>query len=364
MNLNKSSPATEATLQAAVEMAVDLLVVQEPWLISTNKDFTLTRSINHPSFYQLFPPLVSRSTRPRVMIYVSKQLKAEINNIPNPSLLPDPDFQLVKVKSLSFSFYLCNIYNQTSSSMKGKAIERQLLLYNLPPSSLLLGDFNIHHPWWDPLSLATPTASADNFQEWLEDHQFSLLNTPGTGTFFRPNMEQESVLDLSFATQDLVARVEDWTIHPDIGSDHYAISFTIQALNGNLVESPLSQARFNTKKVDWDRFNSKLASAISQSTILSTLEACSLPTLEDSTSLLLDDDSPLALKLDSLGQDLTDIILQACYSSMSLIKPRAKAKAWWSLELTSLRKAIISSHHTFLRELARTPLEDTLPWKN
>ena len=165
MNLNKSSPATEATLQAAVEMAVDLLVVQEPWLILTNEDFTSTRSINHPSFYQLFPPLVSQSTRPRVMIYVSKQLKAEINNIPNPSLLPDPDFQLVKVKSLSFSFYLCNIYNQTSSSMEGKAIERQLLLYNLPPSSLLLGDFNIHHPWWDPLSLATPTASADNFQE-------------------------------------------------------------------------------------------------------------------------------------------------------------------------------------------------------
>ena len=30
VNLNKSSPATEATLQAAVEMAVDLLVVQEP----------------------------------------------------------------------------------------------------------------------------------------------------------------------------------------------------------------------------------------------------------------------------------------------------------------------------------------------
>ena len=92
VNLNKSSPATEATLQAAVEMAVDLLVVQEPWLTLTNNDFTLTRSINHPSFYQLFPPLVSRSTRPRVMIYVSKQLKAEINNIPNPSLLPDPDF--------------------------------------------------------------------------------------------------------------------------------------------------------------------------------------------------------------------------------------------------------------------------------
>jgi hypothetical protein len=32
VNLNKSAPATEGALQVAVELDIDLLVVQEPWL--------------------------------------------------------------------------------------------------------------------------------------------------------------------------------------------------------------------------------------------------------------------------------------------------------------------------------------------
>jgi hypothetical protein len=33
VNLNKSAHATESALQTAVDLAIDLLVVQEPWLV-------------------------------------------------------------------------------------------------------------------------------------------------------------------------------------------------------------------------------------------------------------------------------------------------------------------------------------------
>ena len=60
---------------------------------------------------------------------------------------------------------------------------------------ILLGDFNTHHPWWDPL--AKKSTDADKLVDWFESNELSLLNTPGTGTFFRPNLIRESVLDLS-----------------------------------------------------------------------------------------------------------------------------------------------------------------------
>ena len=55
-NLNTCSPATESTLQLAVEMGIDLLVVQEPRLIEAEGDGDgAVRSVNHSSFSQIFP---------------------------------------------------------------------------------------------------------------------------------------------------------------------------------------------------------------------------------------------------------------------------------------------------------------------
>ena len=43
VNLNRSSLATESALQIAIELKVDLLVVQEPWLIwNQDQDYTNT----------------------------------------------------------------------------------------------------------------------------------------------------------------------------------------------------------------------------------------------------------------------------------------------------------------------------------
>ena len=52
VNLNRNSTATESALQVAVELKVDLIVVQEPWT-TTNVDHSFIRSILHPSFYSV-----------------------------------------------------------------------------------------------------------------------------------------------------------------------------------------------------------------------------------------------------------------------------------------------------------------------
>jgi hypothetical protein len=81
VNLNKSPQATESALQVCVDLAVDLLVVQEPWLapLQPSGNYANTRSINHPSFAQIFPPSPDPSLRPRVLLYASNNLQAQIN---------------------------------------------------------------------------------------------------------------------------------------------------------------------------------------------------------------------------------------------------------------------------------------------
>ena len=63
VNLNRSDAATESALQIAIELQVDLVVVQEPWVTDDN-----TRSTAHQSFTQILPPDNGNNLRPRTMV--------------------------------------------------------------------------------------------------------------------------------------------------------------------------------------------------------------------------------------------------------------------------------------------------------
>jgi len=63
-NLNRSPNATESTLQLAIELSTDIIVVQEPCLVghsASSTDFSNARSTSHPSFIQILPSLPSPS---------------------------------------------------------------------------------------------------------------------------------------------------------------------------------------------------------------------------------------------------------------------------------------------------------------
>jgi hypothetical protein len=47
ININKNATTTENVLQIAIELDIKILVVQEPWVIESNREY---RSINHPNF--------------------------------------------------------------------------------------------------------------------------------------------------------------------------------------------------------------------------------------------------------------------------------------------------------------------------
>jgi hypothetical protein len=78
VNLNRSAIATESVLQVAIELKVDIVVVQEPCLIPKSQDnYTTTRSVLHSAFHQILP--ADLSLRPRTLVYVAKNYTPIVN---------------------------------------------------------------------------------------------------------------------------------------------------------------------------------------------------------------------------------------------------------------------------------------------
>ena len=329
-NLNRSAPATESALQLAIELKVDLLIVQEPWLIPNNQDldYTNTRSISHQGFTQILPHY-NTILRPRTLVYISRSFFAQVNLS---SISPqDPDLLILDIKDKNLGFQLFNIYNEKdqSNNTSSRTLERVLYPQTLSTNSLVLGDFNTHHPWWDPLA---PTSSgAQQFVEWIDQQNLSLLNSPGDPTFFRPNLERGSVIDLTLATENLANKIQDWQILPDLGSDHFGILFTIQGTTQDLVNTPIELGRFNTKLADWELFTSTLQNHGFDFDFPETVNS-------QVSFNLLQKNNELSNILDKSAEEFTKAITKAAEASIPQTTPGARAKAWWNPALKDLRK--------------------------
>ncbi|PQE20161.1 reverse transcriptase protein [Rutstroemia sp. NJR-2017a BBW] len=70
VNLNQNLTITESALQLATELKIDLILVQEPWIINKNLDYSNSRSISYTSFNQIL--LVTLGFRSRILAYISK----------------------------------------------------------------------------------------------------------------------------------------------------------------------------------------------------------------------------------------------------------------------------------------------------
>ena len=134
-------------------------------------------------------------------------------------------------------------------------MDRELLPSPLARNTVVLGDFNTHHPWWDPLYNKDPVA--DDLVEWITKNNLLLLNTPGTRTYYKSNIEIPTVIDLTLHTADLVDTIQDWQVLPDLGSDHYGILFNL-INTGSASINNTTNSRFDTKRADWDLFKATL----------------------------------------------------------------------------------------------------------
>ena len=328
INLNRSPIATEAALELALELKISLVLIQEPFIITTgNSNNYNHRSINHSAFTQILP--LSGNLRPRTLAYIAKAPEISFRVSLSPSSPHDPDILVLDLSlQNNTTTRIYNIYNEMDQAQgTQRTLERCLYNLNIAPNSLVLGDFNTHHPLWDPLGSISPRAQY--LINWLESNNLELINTPGTGTFYRPNLERPSILDLTFATSSIANKIHKWEVLPSIGSDHFPLLFTLKSTN--ITPNNNKPDFFNIKQANWEGFQTKLQElVIRPDNIINSQEFNTINNLSTDSCLLLD----LATT------QLTSFIQEAAKANIPILDLGPKSKPWWNPEIKNLQNTL------------------------
>ncbi|POS82874.1 hypothetical protein EPUL_005699, partial [Erysiphe pulchra] len=185
VNVGQSFLPHNIALALANENNIDILLLQEPWIVS---DLSAQRSISHRTF-QSFSPLTTWHSRPRVLTYVRKSAFIKAFQV-QADLFRDVIkifITLNDTKDLS----IWNVYNALVGSDQAGASPLTLLSSTDKPY-FIGGDFNLRHPLWD-LTATHPHASCRDLIDWYPTKELQLLNPTKVSTHSRGG-----TLDLAF----------------------------------------------------------------------------------------------------------------------------------------------------------------------
>ena len=316
-NTARYSNIMHSCLETAVKSSIDLVLIQEPSIIFQDN---IAITVSHPAYYCILPNS-SNNIRPRVAIYIRKL--ANLTYCQRTDLTSDSDIIILDISGSNIeSFQIINIYNEKSLDCQlnstSYTVERSLQSIQLSTETLIVGDFNAHHSWWN--SLITNSVRSDILVSWLNHNNCELINEPDIQTCARST---NSVIDLSFATQKLYSLISDWHIDElnASGSDHEIIIFSIRTKATELVDNLLCSEFFNLNKADWKLFSEEL---------LIQSKHIDFSYLYSSQCFFND--------LNSAAIILRDLIYAAAEKSIPKRRFCEKSKHWWSEKLTNLRR--------------------------
>lgn len=212
LNVGRGAQNHEIALNEAHLSSADIVLIQEPYIFHDRLRRITKR---HPS-YQSFSPVDDwTKTRPRVISYVRKRLNLNTEQIHTSSSI------ILILRLNSSTGKTLNIFNIYNAPYFPDSVSAINVLYKLPRtyfrgSCLLQGDFNLHHTHWQPSWHRSPSPGAENFVEWVDAHNFTLLSPPDKPTHNRGN-----VLDLALGSGPLSNNmVSCIATNLDVTSDH------------------------------------------------------------------------------------------------------------------------------------------------
>ena len=190
-----------------------------------------------PSFqtYTSFAPPGGSGNKPKVALYVSTYLLAQATVLS--AVFDRPDVAALDVFGVdlfgkSFShFRILNLYNLWTKRTSQMTVSPLVAFPETSFPTLVVGDFNIHHPLPDPLRSHSAEELATSFPYFSRSSElgFGLLNLPGVYTRFPlGGSGRPSVLDLAFASPLLLPFCQTWdTPLPSTGSDHVPVQIIL-----------------------------------------------------------------------------------------------------------------------------------------
>ena len=162
------------------------------------------------------------------------------------------EIQNITVHVSSLTLSIINIYNPSGATSYE---DFNHYFSQIHGSTIIVGDFNAHHPLWS-LPLKLPNTAGRAIAQILQVHNNICLATqPGFITYSHPTTGLPSVLDLCFSTADLISDVSI-SRGPCLGSDHYPI---LVQLNRSVNTTPIKfRKRYKLGNVNWNLWQSGL----------------------------------------------------------------------------------------------------------
>src|ERR1700738_2709829 len=235
-NCAKGHATTVSILQSAsADHQCLFLLLQEPWLEPSGSP------PHHPNFDCYYP-----TKKPRCVTYVRKHRSIDTHTSFSHSnsyiglsvSLPNQD-----------NFTIYNFYSPGRSQSFVDLITTRNFIPASP--SVIIGDFNSHHPWWDSHlhNRKNRLTNDETIANWFLANAFMLQNTPGVPTFFGRTNINPTVIDLMFTTGFLSNKVLAWDRDENTTSDHAICSLSLD------ISPVLAEAtKLNWRKANWTLF--------------------------------------------------------------------------------------------------------------
>jgi hypothetical protein len=209
-----------APLLASQEvLEFDILAIQEPFHSTTELGTYCPRSCE---FYPIYKDKASR-----VCLLINKRINTDSWHF----TFHNRDYVSLVLQTQQGPITVHNCYSQPPGSFQAENLSSPI--YRLAPlllantEHLLLGDFNVHHPWWcSPRNPATHLL-ASSLVELVSQANLDLLTPNGLPTFDGRGV---STIDLAFASSSLANRLVSCDIDDKLchNSDHKPIAISFE----------------------------------------------------------------------------------------------------------------------------------------
>jgi len=327
-NINHGKEATQIPLLQDTKIQdFDILAIQEPW-----RNPFIATSYNPPqsNFHLIYP---SRNLT-RVCLYINKRLHPDTWSVTDHS----EDAQTITIKIGSQRervIKIHNIYNPSPQSYSARTEGTLAILRNTLETSgtgdehIIIGDFNLHHPYWSGLTRLTQHAAADTLLDIARNEALILATPQGTTTWQSRGLQ--STIDLAFISSSLENELIKCTPRADLAqsSDHIPIEITFRIQPEQFVSA---------RRKCWKKMDTEILKSVLESKIISN--------------------SPLHSneQIDARVSEITQAFQDAIEQSTPWARTSNNAKTYWSDECAEAVREARKAFYNNLRE--NTALSD------
>ena len=255
VNLHKHKERTHGVFNDPIMKDYTALLLQEQFWCNYSNSSPL-----HPSWTLYEPTAKSTQGQPRAAIYINNSALAptQITQLD----IPCSDAVAIHIdrksdcNSKHESILIINIYNPQEASIifevckhLASRIDTEIVIF--------AGDFNAHHPLWNPHYYLIHDAIGDELVEAAASLGLSLLTPPRTVTF----PQARTAIDLAWGNSVAVSRLLKCKLamDKDFGSDHLPIETVIAAPSDTTLSELEQRPPYDFSKTDWEEFSKTLS---------------------------------------------------------------------------------------------------------